>query len=781
MAMRGTRVCWLLAALLGALPASRPAFAQPSPGRSASIAAERPAPIAPQAPATEPAVGSRPALKASFAPPTADPAPSNPVDRQAARPLPSTDLDRKLEPVAPARSVGEGVANAVHTVIGDFPAGKTISVFFDASVNLPFPAGVTVVSNQGTISGINFGGELTDDPDAPGATDPTVTPVLAMPLLAGATKTVADPAPGNGDGMAQAGEAITYTVTVTNNGNGGDLDVQVLDTVPAGTTLDLGSIQAVLSGGAAGVTDASAGNIVDVTIASMPGAGSQAVVTFRVTVDSPVAAGVEMLSNTAQISSQLVSQFDTTQADIPIDAVPAFTMTKDDGGVTVDPETTVVYTLSWSNDGTQDASNVVLEDTVPVGSLFDAGASDPSWSCGDGDPEGTLCTLDVGTVAGAGGSGSVPFAVEVVAPQDAPPTIDNTASMHDDGAGSGGVPVTAEGSDSTPVNDLLPPTVESIDTLKRSGGGEVEECESVAALVSGFEVVFSEAMEPASVVDAANWQVVAAGPDLDLSTEECGPAIGDDVLMPIDQVLYDGSTTSAQVRLDLQDFLDNGPYRVMACSGAGGLADMAGNELDGDGDFSGGDDFVRYFRIDKLDQFVNGHLDCSLDGWTTVAGGGSTIVHEPLMDMDDAAISGSAHFTNAAGSTQLAMGQCVEVDGTAIYAFDGFVYLDTPGITLAVIRTCEFFAAAACSGPGMPAQAFFSSVSTDSVWIGFTGGVVAPQTAGSAMCQVTLRNGAGLAYEAFLDDLSFDLLQSPILFEDGFESGDTSEWSHVVP
>lgn len=50
----------------------------------------------------------------------------------------------------------------------------------------------------------------------------------------------------------------------------------------------------------------------------------------------------------------------------------------------------------------------------------------------------------------------------------------------------------------------------------------------------------------------------------------------------------------------------------------------------------------------------------------------------------------------------------------------------------------------------------------------------------SALCQVTLRTATGAAYEVFLDDLSFDLLQSSIIFEDGFESGDSFEWSQVV-
>ena len=98
-----------------------------------------------------------------------------------------------------------------------------------------------------------------------------------------------------------------------------------------------------------------------------------------------------------------------------------------------------------------------------------------------------------------------------------------------------------------------------------------------------------------------------------------------------------------------------------------------------------------------------------------------------------------------------------------------------------MIRTCEFFTAADCAGVALPAQAFFDTVSIDGVWVGFAGVVSVPETAQSTVCQVTLHSALSVEYEAFLDDLSFDLLQSGTIFEDGFESGDTSAWDVTVP
>src|SRR6185436_13166560 len=76
------------------------------------------------------------------------------------------------------------------------------------------------------------------------------------------------------------------------------------------------------------------------------------------------------------------------------------------------PGGTVVYTITYTNNGDEDATNVVLNETVPANSTFNAGASDPLWVCVVNN-----CTLAVpGTVAGGGGTGFVLFAVTVDSP-----------------------------------------------------------------------------------------------------------------------------------------------------------------------------------------------------------------------------------------------------------------------------------------------------------------------------------------------------------------------------
>src|SRR4030095_15204471 len=65
----------------------------------------------------------------------------------------------------------------VMLTIGTLPAGESVTITFNATVNDPFTSATPQVSNQGTVSGSNFANVLTDDPTVGGAADPTVTPI----------------------------------------------------------------------------------------------------------------------------------------------------------------------------------------------------------------------------------------------------------------------------------------------------------------------------------------------------------------------------------------------------------------------------------------------------------------------------------------------------------------------------------------------------------------------------------------------------------------------------
>src|SRR5690606_18886604 len=122
--------------------------------------------------------------------------------------------------------------------------------------------------------------------------------------------------------------------------------------------------------------------------------------------------------------------------------------TKDDGGEEAQPGDEVTYTITYRNVGNQDATGVVLTETVPTGSTF-VGPAD--WTCVDG-----TCTYTVGDLA-AGAQGSVEFTVQVDA--DFPSTqagLHNVVVIADDGEnGEDPNPDDNTGTDDTPVTVVL--------------------------------------------------------------------------------------------------------------------------------------------------------------------------------------------------------------------------------------------------------------------------------------------------------------------------------------
>ena len=416
--------------------------------------------------------------------------------------------------------------------VADLSGGADHPSSFGVTVDPSLPAGMEEIANTAVVEAAN----------AAPANAVEQTPVDATPDL---TMEKDD-----GGATATAGGGVVYTLTCDNVGNQNASGVVITETVPFGSSFDPSSSTPGWA--------AQGGGVYTLALGVLP-VGGGSTPAFAVVVDDPVPAGLEELANAASIADDGAGGADPNPDDnsdedtTPIDAAPVLALVKDDGGIDVDPGSTVIYGLDYENTGDQDASGVEIEDAVPAGTTFDAAASSPGWDCLDGDPEGTPCTIVIGSVPG-GTSGVVEFAAEVAPPQDAPDEIFNTATAHDDGDGTGGVPVEASDSDTTPVNDLSPPTIDNVDTILGNGDGVLEECESVGNRVRAYEVTFSEAMfnpagngHPNDVTNPANYQLIGSGPDLDLSTESCGGAVGDDVAVGIDSVSYDAQTLTALV------------------------------------------------------------------------------------------------------------------------------------------------------------------------------------------------------------------------------------------
>ena len=234
----------------------------------------------------------------------------------------------------------------------------------------------------------------------------------------------------DGGASSSPGATITYTLSYNNNGRL-STGVVLTDTVPDNTTFSPGDS----TPGWVCTPDNTAGSSCTLNVATLQGCGGAGSATFAVIVDNPLPGGVTQISNTAGISDDGANGADsdpsnnTSTDTTPVSDQPDLTITKSDGDVSVAPGGTVVYTLGYANTGTLDATGVVISETVPNDSTFNAGSSTGTWSCPDGSGAGTTCDLTIGAFA-AGASDSADFAVTAVNPVPAGvDTISNTATI----------------------------------------------------------------------------------------------------------------------------------------------------------------------------------------------------------------------------------------------------------------------------------------------------------------------------------------------------------------
>ncbi|MEM8960182.1 MAG: FG-GAP-like repeat-containing protein [Acidobacteriota bacterium] len=338
--------------------------------------------------------------------------------------------------------------------------------------------------------------------------------------------------------------------------------------------------------------------------------------------------------------------------------------------------------------------------------------------------------------------------------------------MDDGGTDSGGVDTSAPSDVELIVLDVIAPQVVSI----TAPTGDIDVCTEVRQGFDGLDVLFSEPMafadtpdEPGSVVNPDNYQLIASGPDQDVTTLACDALDGDDLRIFTSAIVPEPTTDG--VRVELPRVLDDGLYRLLVCDA---LQDAAGNELV--------DTFDVAFRVDEANRFINGQTDCDLAGWSLVAevaNDGSEFAYS-TNDADDSSLSGSIGITTL-GSTRFAIGQCFDVVGPSIELAARVRIDGMPDVEVTANLRCELFAQPACTGPVV-------GESSNQVLLTPTAGAwqliehVATADV-SALCGVDLELTSGSGFEAFVDRL----WASTALFADGFESGTTSAWSVTVP
>jgi LPXTG-site transpeptidase (sortase) family protein len=302
--------------------------------------------------------------------------------------------------------------------VGDLPAGSsnTGSATFVVDMNNPVPSGATQVFNTVTIDDDHSNGTGTSGDNKQTATD---TDTLdAQPAFA-ITKS---------DGVTSAvpGQTLVYTIDYGDTGNQDATGVVLTETIPTNTTFN----SALSTSG----WDCSTAPTCTLAVGTLAGGGSgtSASATFVVDVINPAPSGATQIFNTVTIDDDHTNgDFHQTATDTDtLDANPAFVISKDDGVTETNTGDTLIYTIDYGNTGDQDATGVVLTETLPNNTSFDATNSTTGWSC-----TGTTCTFTVGDLPGGGSlsSNSVDFAVKVNATVPAGVTqVVNTVTIDDD-------------------------------------------------------------------------------------------------------------------------------------------------------------------------------------------------------------------------------------------------------------------------------------------------------------------------------------------------------------
>jgi len=245
--------------------------------------------------------------------------------------------------------------------VGDLAVGDSGSIGFEVTVADAVAAGVTLIENDVAIA---------DDGDNGGDLDPLDniddddTPLDAVPDLA----IVKD------DGLTETtpGSIVTYTLTYENKGDQGATGVVISEIIPANTTFHDPSG----TSGWSCAHGATPGTTCTYSLTGELAAGATGSVSFSLAIDDPMPAGVTEVANTAVIADDESNGEDPTPGDNEstdtddIVAAPDIAITKTDGVTQTAPSATLTYTLTISNLGSQDATGVLVEDTIPLGTTF---------------------------------------------------------------------------------------------------------------------------------------------------------------------------------------------------------------------------------------------------------------------------------------------------------------------------------------------------------------------------------------------------------------------------
>ncbi|MEO7910365.1 MAG: hypothetical protein ABIV47_12015, partial [Roseiflexaceae bacterium] len=318
---------------------------------------------------------------------------------------------------------------AVGVNLNTIPAGASATISFRAAINDPLPDGVTQLINQGIVSGSNFPAVPTDDPTTPTPGDPTVTPITLSPRIIASKidKLFAD---ADGNGVPSPGDTLLYQVTIQNTGNGAAPGMKFSDVPDANTKLVVGSVQTsqgtVTKGNTAGDTS------LNIDIGVISARGGSVTVSFLVTINNPLQAGVVRIRNQGVAAGNNGPAVPTNDpntptpddpTDTPVTVAPVLTADKSvslfadpDGNGVPSPGDTLLYQVIIQNTGNTAASGVTFTDSPDVNTILVVGSVQTSQGSVTGGNAGTApVAISIGTLP-SGASATISFQVTIIDP-----------------------------------------------------------------------------------------------------------------------------------------------------------------------------------------------------------------------------------------------------------------------------------------------------------------------------------------------------------------------------
>ena len=267
--------------------------------------------------------------------------------------------------------VGSSGSDTVVCTINTLPAGD--SAFFLIAVTVGDVPSGTILINEVEVASGTFDPNLVDNYDIEYTTvEQDFGPSADLGIDKQAT-----PA------MVNAGDLVTYTLTVTNAGPSTATNVQVLELLPAGTTL----ISIVPDNPDFGHEFCTTGGI---CYMGTVGTGTIATITTVLQVNPDF--GGDSITNMANVSGDQIdyfpdNNFDSATISVTVQPLVDLALVKL-ASPTVHAGQTVYYTLTVYNDGPFDATNVVVSDTLPGQVVF----ATASAGCADMGGGTVVCT-----------------------------------------------------------------------------------------------------------------------------------------------------------------------------------------------------------------------------------------------------------------------------------------------------------------------------------------------------------------------------------------------------